>query len=218
MHKMLEGKKALLFDMDGTLVHSMGMWGQIDINFLARYGLTVPTDLKKSIQGLTFYDTAVYFKERFDLPESPEEIGDIWNEMAMDQYAHHIAFREGGREFLLEAKKRGYLLAICTINARPLAETFLESRGIRDCFSVVLTGDDMLRGKPAPDIYLTAAERLGVDPSDCLVFEDIVPGIQAGLAAGMEVCAVDDEHSAFQEEEKRELAQYYIEDYVGLFL
>jgi 16S rRNA pseudouridine516 synthase len=76
----------------------------------------------------------------------------------------------------------------------------------------------MLRGKPAPDIYLTAAERLGVDPSDCLVFEDIVPGIQAGLAAGMEVCAVDDEHSAFQEEEKRELAQYYIEDYVGLFL
>ena len=80
-----------------------------------------------------------------------------------------------------------------------------------------MTGSDNVKGKPAPDIYLRAAEGLGVKPESCLVFEDIVQGILAGKSAGMRVCAVEDLYSVNQRDEKRKLADYYIEDYYGLF-
>ena len=89
----------------------------------------------------------------------------------------------------------------------------LNSLGIRSYFHSVKTGSQVERGKPAPDIYLAAAEELGVSPAGCLVFEDIVPGIRAGAAAGMRVCAVEDDYSRDQDREKRELADYYITDY-----
>ena len=87
---------------------------------------------------------------------------------------------------------------------------------LRDFFTSIITGSDVLRGKPAPDIYLAVAEQLKVLPSRCLVFEDIVAGIMAGKNAGMRVCAVEDAYSAHDRERKKKLADYYIEDYVGL--
>ena len=74
----------------------------------------------------------------------------------------------------------------------------------------------MEKGKPAPDVYLEAARQCGADPKRCLVFEDIIPGIMAGKAAGMKVCAVEDDYSRHQEAEKRRLADYYIKDYFNI--
>ena len=88
---------------------------------------------------------------------------------------------------------------------------------LRDYFSCIITGTDVLRGKPNPDIYLAVAQELDVSPARCLVFEDIVAGILAGKNAGMRVCAVEDEYSVQNREAKKELADYYIEDYTGLF-
>ena len=79
-----------------------------------------------------------------------------------------------------------------------------------------MTACEVEKGKPAPDIYLAVAKALQVSPADCLVFEDIIPGIQAGLAAGMRVCAVYDQYSAYQDEEKRQLADYYTYDFKEL--
>ena len=76
-----------------------------------------------------------------------------------------------------------------------------------------MTACEVKQGKPAPDVYLEAASRLGVQPGRCLVFEDVPMGILAGKHAGMKVCAVEDKFSAAQREEKRELADYYITDY-----
>ncbi|MDE6167057.1 MAG: HAD family hydrolase, partial [Acetatifactor sp.] len=88
---------------------------------------------------------------------------------------------------------------------------------LRDYFSSIVTGCEVKRGKPAPDVYLAVAGQLQVEPSRCLVFEDILPGIWAGLNAGMSVCAVEDDYSAQDQEAKKALAHYYIEDYQGLF-
>ena len=88
---------------------------------------------------------------------------------------------------------------------------------LRDYFTSIITGSEVKRGKPAPDIYLAVARELGTAPSRCLVFEDIVAGIIAGKNAGMRVCAVEDEYSSHDRERKKKLADYYIEDYVGLF-
>lgn len=89
--------------------------------------------------------------------------------------------------------------------------------GLHDYFSCIMTGCDVLNGKPAPDIFLAAANGLKEAPCNCLVFEDIIPGIQAGKCAGMEVCAVEDIYSAQDREGKQALADYYIEHYYGLW-
>ena len=79
-----------------------------------------------------------------------------------------------------------------------------------------MTACEVAKGKPSPDIYLAVAGKLGVEPSQCLVFEDIVPGIMAGKNAGMRVCAVEDTYSLHQTEEKKRLADYYIKDYTEI--
>ena len=154
---MLKDKEAVIFDMDGSLVDSMWVWKEIDIAYLGKFHLTIPEDLQRQIEGMSFTETAVYFKERFSLPCTVEEIASY--------------------------------------------------------FSCIMTGCEAKKGKPAPDVYLLTAEQLQVAPEKCLVFEDIVSGILAGKAAGMEVCAVEDAYSAYQREEKKKLADYYIQDF-----
>ena len=82
-----------------------------------------------------------------------------------------------------------------------------------DYMDAFLTANEVTRGKPAPDVYLAVAEKLGLEPKDCLVFEDIPAGIQAGLSAGMRVCAVEDAYSARLMQQKKSLAHYYITSY-----
>ena len=86
----LDHKKAMLFDLDGTLVNSMWMWEAIDIEFLGAYGYECPEDLQRAIEGMSFSETAVYFKERFKLPLSLDEIKAIWVQMSIDKYRHEV--------------------------------------------------------------------------------------------------------------------------------
>lgn len=213
---MLENIEAVIFDLDGSLVDSMWMWYDIDVEYLKKFGIECPPDLQASIEGMSFSETSVYFKERFALPDSIEQIKKDWNDMAWDKYLHEVPFKEGAYDFLCHCKSKGIKLGIATSNSRELVENIASVHGLDDFFSCIMTGCDVAKGKPAPDIYLAVAEKLGVLPENCLVFEDIVPGIKAGKSAGMKVCAVDDAYSAYQEEEKRSLADYYIKDFRGI--
>ena len=213
---MWKNKKAIIFDLDGTLVDSMWMWYDIDVEYLGRFGIQIPDRLQADIEGMSFSETAVYFKERFNIPDSIEQIKDDWNQMAWDKYTNEVPMKNGAPEFIKECRKRGILLGIATSNSRELVENITEVHGMKDDFACIMTGCDVKRGKPAPDIYLAVANALNVEPADCLVFEDIIPGIQAGKSAGMEVCAIEDEYSGYQLEEKAALADYYIKDYFEL--
>ena len=205
--------QAVIFDLDGSLVDSMWMWRQIDIDYLGQRGIPLPSTLQTDIEGMSMIQTARYFQERFQIEDPLEQIMAEWNRMAWDKYEHEVVLKPGAREFLERCRRAGIRLGIATSNSTELAETVLNSLGIRSYFHSVKTGSQVERGKPAPDIYLAAAEELGVSPAGCLVFEDIVPGIRAGAAAGMRVCAVEDDYSRDQDREKRELADYYITDY-----
>ena len=213
---MLQNKKAVIFDLDGTLVDSMWMWRAIDIEYLGRYGLDLPPTLQKDIEGMSFSETAVYFKETFQIPESLDKIKATWNQMAYDKYTKEVPLKKGAMEFLNHCKVNNIKLGIATSNSRELVEATLEALRIRDYFDCVMTSCDVAKGKPAPDVYLETAKILGVEPSKCLVFEDIEMGILAGKNAGMEVCAVEDEFSMNQIEEKKRLANYYIKDYFDI--
>ena len=215
--KMLEGKEAVIFDLDGSLVDSMWMWREIDIEYLGRFGIPLPEDLQARIEGMSFSETAVFFKEIFDIPDTIEQMRSDWNQMAWDKYMNEVPLKPGVAEFLAGCRQRGIKLGIATSNSRELVENVAAAHQLKDYFSCIMTGCDVKRGKPSPDIYLAVADKLQVNPANCLVFEDIIPGIQAGKNAGMEVCAVEDAYSIAVREEKAELADYYIEDFFDFF-
>lgn len=210
---MLTDKKAVIFDLDGTLADSMWVWSSIDIEYLGSRNYKVPLEMQREIEGMSFTEVAVYFKDRFHLPESVGEIKETWQRMAMDKYSHDVQLKPGVKEFLPYLKERGILMGVASSNAIGLIEAVLKNHGVRDYFQCIITSCEVNKGKPAPDVYLAAAARLGVEPSSCLVFEDIVPGIMAGKNAGMSVCAVRDTYSIPQEEEKRACADFFISSY-----
>ena len=209
----LKELEAVIFDLDGSLVDSMWMWKQIDIEYLGSFGITPPEDLQAAIEGMSFTETAGYFQKRFGITDSIEKIGDTWNRMAWKKYMYEVPLKPGVMDFLLHCKSSGIKLGIASSNSRALILNVLEAHHIRDFFECIKSGMDVVKSKPAPDIYLQVAEQLQVNPSNCLVFEDITQGIMAGKNAGMTVCAVEDDYSAYQWEEKVKLADFHISSY-----
>lgn len=215
-NELLKGKKAVLFDLDGTLVDSMWVWRDIDIDFLSAIGRELPDDLQKCIEGMSFTETAEYFKKRFDIKDDVEDIKSKWNKMAYDKYTSEVKLKKGAKEFLARLKADGILVGIASSNSMTLIEGALKAEGVFEYFDAITTACEAGAGKPAPDIYLLAAKKLDAAPEKCLVFEDIPMGIMAGNAAGMTTVAVEDDYSKGMRDEKIKLASYYIEDYTNI--
>ncbi len=213
---MLRDIDAAIFDLDGTLADSMWIWLDIDREFFASRGMEFPKYLNHDIEGMGFTETAVYFKETFHLPESIDEIKQIWNDMALEKYRNDTPLKPGAREFIALLRERGIKTGIATSNSPLLTREFLGAADLNDSIDAVTTVCDVSRGKPDPEVYLVTAGKLGVAPERCLVFEDVPMGILAGKNAGMRVCAVEDLYAAHLREEKEKLADYYIEDYTEL--
>ncbi|MCU6761271.1 Phosphorylated carbohydrates phosphatase TM_1254 [uncultured Roseburia sp.] len=210
---MLHKTKAVIFDLDGTMADSMTVWTDIDHLFFKNRGITVPKTLQQDIEGKSFTETAEYFVKTFSLPETVEELKAVWHSQAIEQYQYHVALKPGILEFLTYLKSRSVKIGIATSNSRDLLNAFLEARSLTGYIDVSVTSCDVSAGKPAPDVYLKTAELLKISPEECLVFEDVPMGILAGKRAGMKVCAVEDAYSADQRTRKRELADFYINDY-----
>lgn len=207
---MLKDIDAVIFDLDGTLVDSMWMWETIDIEYLARFGLEFPKDLQASIEGMSFSETAVYFKDRFNLPDSLDQIKSDWNKMAWDKYLHEVPLKDGVIDFLEYLSSRNIPAGIATSNSRELVDLIIEKHNIGGYFKSIRTSCEVEKGKPSPDIYLLVASDLMVEPERCLVFEDVIHGVMAGKNANMKVCSVYDKFSENDEKQKIRLSDYYI--------
>jgi len=210
---MFSDIQAVLFDLDGTVIDSMWMWEAIDIEYLARFGIPFEKSYQSDIGGMSFNETAVYFKERFNLPDTLDTIKSDWNDMAYHKYKYEVLPKDGVVNFLKRLKAAGIKTGIATSNSRTLCMTILEAKGLVDYFDVVHTADEAGAGKPAPDIYLLAAESLDIAPENCMVFEDLYEGICAGNNAGMRTCAVADKYSASTWDKKCSAADYAIEGF-----
>lgn len=209
--------QAVIFDMDGTLLDSMWMWLQIDIDFLAKHGHELPVDLQKCIEGKSFTETAQYFIERFGLEATVDELKSEWTGMAEEYYLTRVHLKQKGHKLLRTLKDLGIPMGIATSNGRILAEKTLEANQIVHYFDSIRTSCEVERGKPHPDVYLKVAEDLGVNPSKCLAFEDTEAGVDSALAAGMTVVAIYDESSKAYTDELKEKAHFYIDGFADLF-
>lgn len=204
---------AVIFDLDGTLIDSMWVWEKIDEEFLAVYGHEVPQNIDEELKGKSFTETALYFKERFNLPISVEEIKVIWNDMALEFYKTRVPLKEGVKTFLEELEQKGIKMGIATSNSIEVTESVLEALDVRKYFSKIYTSCQVGRGKEFPDIYLKVAEELGVKPERCIVFEDIPDAIKTVKKAGMSVCGIYDRQPENIEQEMKIHADYFINDY-----
>jgi HAD superfamily hydrolase (TIGR01509 family) len=210
---MLKNISAAIFDMDGTLIDSMWVWNTIDSKYLERRGLSVPSELRDEIIHLSFEETALYFKNKFNLPDSIEEIVNEWNSLAYVEYANNVNLKPYAKEYLTMLKAKGIKLAIATSNCTMLLETVLKRHGIYEIFDAITTTDEVERGKNFPDVYLLTAKKLSVKPSQCIVFEDILPAIIGAKAAGMTVVGVHDSYSEYQRTDIINKADIYIKGY-----
>ena len=215
---LLEGIEAVIFDIDGTLVDSMGVWVEVDRIYLGRYGIEMPPDLQKILSGISIKETADYFREVFGINDTTEKMLSDWNELAYEQYHDHVKAKPYSLRWVEDLGRMGIKMAVGTSNTRRLACTAMEVQGFRPYFEFMITGEDVIKGKPDPFIYQECARRLGVDPKKCLVFEDVTAGIIAGRDAGMKTCAVRDDFSLFEDFDKRQLADYYIESFEDIYM
>ena len=206
--------RAVLFDLDGTLIDSNSMWHDVDVKFMEEKGINYSADvLQKEIEGMAMNETAVYIREKFGLQETAEELVEIWNDVALEFYTKYVQIKPGALEFVKFLHENGIKMAIATSNSYFLASSSLEAKGFMPYLDSIVTANEVKAGKPSPDVYLKAAQNVGVDPKDCMVFEDVLPGVMAGLNANMKVSLIYDEYGSYNWEEKKKLADYSFMDY-----
>jgi HAD superfamily hydrolase (TIGR01509 family) len=202
--------------MDGTLIDSIWVWDKVDIDYLKNRNIDLPEDLRRAIEGLSFSETAVYFKNRFKLEDSLEEIIREWTEMVEEYYSCVIEIKKGVKEFLTYLKAHNYKIGMATSNARELIKPVLARNGIYDYFDIIVTTDEVPRDKSFPDVFLETARQLEVPPKECLVFEDTLCAILGAKSAGMKVVGIFEPLGSSTLEELAEAADHLIEDFQSI--
>lgn len=211
---MIEAFDAAIFDMDGTILDSLGVWEKIDHDFLEKKrGIAVPPDYVHAISAMSFAEIAEYTIKRFNLSETPDALMQEWTDMAAYEYANNIRVKPFVREYIQKIRGMGKKVALCTSSPRDFYEPAVKSNGIYDLFDAFANTCEAGVGKNSPRVYLLAAQKLGVAPEKCLVFEDVAAAAECAKKTGMAVCGVYDERSRMHRERLKEICDYYIDGF-----
>ncbi|MGB3964794.1 MAG: HAD family phosphatase [Tepidanaerobacteraceae bacterium] len=176
--------KAIIFDMDGVIIDSEQFHAEISIALVEEYGGKISREEFEIFLGKTDYDIWSTLKEQFNLEPSVDELMEIEKQRSL-QNIHKIELVEHFYEFMMSAYRANYALALASSNNRAIVDKVLERFELSKYLKVAISGDDVVKGKPDPEIFLKAAEMLGVKAEKCLVIEDAFAGVQAAKAAGM---------------------------------
>jgi beta-phosphoglucomutase-like phosphatase (HAD superfamily) len=184
--------QAVTFDLDGVLADSELWWNKIDTKLLAEHGVRYRGEYHRNVLGVSYQIAVEFYKNAFQICASVEELMRRRGEIATDFFAKRVGLFPSAKRTLKQLVEMKVPLAITTSSVSASAHPFLERTGIRSSFSVVVTGDEVQRGKPYPDIYLRTSKKLAIPPEACLVIEDALTGVAAAKAANMRVAAIPD--------------------------
>ena len=203
------------FDLDGTLIDSNGIWKNVDRDFLAKRNIPYTHEYYEGVAHTALPMAAVFTKEYCKLEESCEEIIAEWMEMSRDMYAH-VPLKDGVRAYLDQCRAEGKRMAIVTSSVPEHCYTALKKLDLESYFEFVTFAQQAGMHKKYPDVWLAAAEKAGVDPADCTVFDDSFAACQGAKSAGMQVVGVHDQFFAQHQDEMRQFCDVYIRSFEEL--
>ena len=195
MESFLTNIKLAIFDLDGTLLDSTGIWEDIDKEFFGRRGKEVPPNYSKEIAHIGLLGAAKLTKEKYCPDEEIENILEEWQRESLEQYQHIIGLKPGAKELLEELKSRGIEIGFATANSKSLYGPALARLGIEDYFSFGIDPDVCSSGKESAAMYDLVAAHFGVKPTETLVFEDSLHPSIVASKAGYNVIGIFDKHS-----------------------
>ena len=205
--------KGAIFDMDGTILDSMGYWRSFNVSFLAKRGLEVPEELKGCELTTHSGAAAKLFLQKFDLGMSFEEIIQEFEDGMEPLYASVIDPKPGALDCVRALKRAGLKLCVATLAPRRAAEIALRRHGILDEFEFVLATGETGLSKGGAEIFHRIAGMMNLTAKDCVVFEDSVYAMRGARSAGCAVVAIEEPAAAPDIAEIREISDVYVPDY-----
>ena len=181
--------RAVVFDLDGVLVDSEPVWEQVRRGLVAERGGHWAPDAQHRLMGMSTPEWARYLSEDLGVGLAPEQVATVVIDRMAARYREHVPLMAGAVDAVHRIAAR-WPLAVASSAPATLIETVLQSAGLRSCFAVVMSTEQVAHGKPAPDIYLAVTAALGCPPLDCAAVEDSSNGLHSAAAAGLRVIAI----------------------------
>lgn len=205
-----------IFDMDGTLIDSNGIWKDVDTAFLAKRGLPYTKEFYEGVAHTIFPLAAKFTKEFCRLPESEEAIMAEWMDMAGDLYGTSVPVKPGVRAYLDKLRAAGEQLIVVTSAVPVHCRTALTHLGLMPYFERIIFAHDLQLEKKDPQLWCLTAEMMGVAPADCTLYDDSVEACRGAKAAGMHAVGVYDPYFAGTEPEMQAVCDRYIRSFEEL--
>lgn len=228
---MLENKKVIIFDLDGTLIDSVGIWNAIDEELIKQIG-NIPLgneniakqrdDMLKKFQNEqdTYLAYCGFLKEKYQSTLTKEEIKAIRYEIADDYLKNKIDYKPNAEKVLKYLKQKGYILVIASTTLRHCVAIYqtqnkniINKANLNDMFSLILTKEDVITKKPSSEVHEKVMEKLKVTKEQCLIIEDSLIGVEAGKNAGIEVAVMYDQYANGDREQIDKLANYQFRNF-----
>lgn len=198
---VFEGKKAVIFDMDGTLVDSMEMWSHLDIEYMNRIGRTPNPDFHDKVCTLTIPLAAEYIYEIYNTEQTAKEIEEEFFNMAYEYYSKSIPLKPGVYELVKYLKENGYKLSVATANDIVMCEACLKRLGIYEDMDAVVNCDMVGATKAKPDVFDLACKLMGTTREESVIFEDSMHAISTAVGAGYTVVGIYEKSQAHRWQE-----------------
>jgi HAD superfamily hydrolase (TIGR01509 family) len=180
---------AVVFDLDGVLVDSEQVWARVRRAYALGHGGRYPDEADRAMQGMSSLEWSRYMHDELGVPLEPSAISVEVADLVAQEYHRALPLLPGAADAVRGLAAR-WPLALASSANRSLIDLVLRDSGLAPCFGATVSSEEVPRGKPAPDVYLEAAERLDVDPTACAAVEDSSNGLRSAAAAGMRVVAV----------------------------
>lgn len=231
---MLENKKVIIFDMDGTLIDSVWIWNAIDEELITTIG-TIPLGneniakqrddtLKKFSNSQDSYmEYCDFLREKYKSNLTKEEIRAKRYKIADDYLKNKVKYKPDAEKVLYYLKEKGYILAIASTTLKHCIDIYttenknlIEKANFKDIFDIILTKDDVKSKKPNPEVHQKIMQKFNVRPEECLIIEDALIGVEAAKNAGIEVAVMYDKYADGDREEINRMADYIFNDFLEL--
>lgn len=208
--------KGAIFDVDGTLLDSMNVWWKVTSDFFRNNNIVITNDMAAEYKEMPLEESIPIIIKEFGLNMTVEEIIGEFQKMIEKEYRENIQLKPYAGEYIKQLSSSGIKIAIATSGYESLCRPAFERLGVWQYINACAFTSEVGVNKGNPDIYLLAAEKIGVQPCECVVYEDIVLGISGAKKGGFITCAVSDATNAHETDVLKKEADSYIESWKEL--